>query len=313
MGGSRTPAANSSWQELGAGQRATGGQQAALDRRRTHLVLVDAVAVVGDLEDDGPAGRARGHRDRRSRASCRRGALLGGLAAVVDRVDDEVLEGVGDPVEHLLVELDVLAHQVEPDVLAGRARDVADQLAGAPQRPGVPGPSPGPSRRRAPARAGHANPRRVRALMPGRLHLVGDRHHAVDGRFDFTGQGAAAGRHCVAQCTQPVLLVGRQGDDAFRVLLHPARIEFSLTDDIEQVVDTLRRDPHGVNCPLNSAVHQSDRRAHRGRRSRRRHGERQWRIERRRRREGRRRRHDDGALSTSRDGGGCGWWFGGGL
>jgi hypothetical protein len=43
---------------------------------------------------------------------------------VVDGVGDEVLESVGDAVQHLLVELDVVTDELEPDVLAGRGGDL---------------------------------------------------------------------------------------------------------------------------------------------------------------------------------------------
>jgi hypothetical protein len=108
-----------------AGQGGVGSEQAELDRLGAHAVLVDADAVVADLEHDG-AGDAAGADAHHGLGRLAGGDAGGGvLAAVVDGVDDQVLERVGDAVQDLLVDLDVLAGGLQPDGLAGGLRDVA--------------------------------------------------------------------------------------------------------------------------------------------------------------------------------------------
>src|SRR6185369_2933471 len=83
-------------------------------------------AVVADLDDDSPTSGARGNRNGRFRGLAGSRPLLRQLTAVVDRVDDEVLESIRDAVEDLLVQLDVFAHQDQLRLFAGLRSDVAD-------------------------------------------------------------------------------------------------------------------------------------------------------------------------------------------
>jgi hypothetical protein len=96
------------------------------DRGCAQCVLVDAGAVVTDLEDDGATGRARRDGHRRVGGLTRRNPLGRRLATMVDGVDHEVLQRVGDAVEHLLVELDVLPDEHQAHVLAGGGGDITD-------------------------------------------------------------------------------------------------------------------------------------------------------------------------------------------
>src|SRR5205823_4398906 len=73
---------------------------------------------------DGATGRTSRHPYDGLRRLARRAPIGGRLAAVVDRIDDEVLESVGDAVEDLLVELDVFTGHLDADLLARGRRDV---------------------------------------------------------------------------------------------------------------------------------------------------------------------------------------------
>ena len=88
---------------------AVGGDHPEGQRLLADGVLVDAGAVVADLDDDGAADAAGADGDTGLDGLAHGLAVRGRLAAVVDGVDGEVLQGVRDAVEHLLVELHVLA------------------------------------------------------------------------------------------------------------------------------------------------------------------------------------------------------------
>ena len=185
-----------------------------------------------------------------------RDPVLGGLATVIDRVDHEVLQRIGDTVEHLLVELDVLSYEIEPHVLAGRARDIAHQ-----PREGGDHPTHRHHRQahRAVAHQGEPTTRvfdQRAQLMPRLLHLVGHGHDVVDGIFDVARQTRTTRCHRVAQRPQPTLLVGGKRNNPFGVLLDSARVELSLTDHVEQVVNPLRGDPHRVDRAFVATIDQ---------------------------------------------------------
>ena len=54
------------------------------------------------------------------------GARFGRLEAMVDRVADDVGQRIADHLDHLAIELDVAAVQLEPDLLAELGGEVAD-------------------------------------------------------------------------------------------------------------------------------------------------------------------------------------------
>ena len=105
-----------------------GGDEPGADGLGGHRVAIDAAAVVGHRDDDVAAGVAGGDRARVPAARLAGGLALGGrLEAVVERVAHEVHERVAERVDDGAVELGVLADELELDLLAELAREVADE------------------------------------------------------------------------------------------------------------------------------------------------------------------------------------------
>ena len=94
---------------------------------RATLARVDAAAVVAHGDDHVAAGVAGGDLQRARGRLARRDALLRRLEAVVERVADEVHERVAERVDHGAVELGLLAHELELDLLAELRREVAHE------------------------------------------------------------------------------------------------------------------------------------------------------------------------------------------
>ena len=223
------------------------GQQPALHRDVADPRHVHAGAVVGHDDDDRGADGAGLDPDGGLARLAGREADLGGLAAVVDGVGDEVLERVGDRVEDLLVELGVLPGQPEHDLLAPGGGDVADEAG---ERGGDPA-----DRHHRQAHAEVADLRDVAALHlhqlaqppAGTAHLVGGPGEAVHGERDLLGQHGAGAGDRVAQHPGPAALLrelrGQLGD----ALLDPARAELGLPHHVEQLVDLAGGDPDRVH------------------------------------------------------------------
>ena len=55
-----------------------------------------------------------------------RPAFLGRFQAVINRVSDEMNQGIGDLLNHGLVQLGIFADQFQPDIFADLVRQVAD-------------------------------------------------------------------------------------------------------------------------------------------------------------------------------------------
>ena len=227
-----------------SGQRAVGGQQAELDRLGPDPLLVDAGAVVGDLEHD-RAGDAAG-----ADAHDGLGRLAGGgtgrgvLAAVVDGVDDEVLEGVGDAVQDLLVDLDVLAGGLQADGLAAAGGHVADDAR---QRG-----EGAAHRHHRQAHRAVADERHAAAVALDELaqaahaagQLVARADQAVQGELDVGRQGGA--QRAGAQDGGPAGLLGREGQQAAGGLLDAPGAEVGLADGVQQLVHLAGGDPDAV-------------------------------------------------------------------
>ena len=145
--------------------------------------------------------------------------------------------------------------RIQPNVLAGRAGDVAHE-----------------SRERGDdaAHRHHRQAHRAVAhecqpaarifdelaqLVARALHLVGHRHDVVDRGLDVERQRGPVRRDRIAQRAQPALLLGRQRDDPLGVLFDPACVEFGFADDVEQVVHALRCHPHRVDRAFATAIH----------------------------------------------------------
>ena len=110
-------------QLLGLLGREEAGGAGLADQR----LAVDAAAVVGGLDQDLVAGLARRDPERAGRGLAGGGALVGRLDAMVDRVADDMGQGIADHLDHLAVELDVAAVGLEPDLLAEIGGKIADQ------------------------------------------------------------------------------------------------------------------------------------------------------------------------------------------
>ena len=164
---------------------------------------------------------------------------------MVDGVDDQVLEGVGDAVQHLLVDLDVLADGLQADIGAGCVGDVAQQSGQG--REGPPYRDHGQGHRPVPD-LGHAAAVSFDefAQTPYAAgELVTSADEAVQGEGDIFGQGRRAVGH-LAQRSGPARLFGGQLEQRASGLLDPAGAEVGLADDVEQVVDLAGRDPDRV-------------------------------------------------------------------
>ena len=86
-------------------------------------------AVVGDGDQNLGAGVAGDQADPPFGRLAGGGALGGGLQAMVDGVADQVDQRIGEPLDHGLVELGLLALHGQIDLLAEIAREVVDQPA----------------------------------------------------------------------------------------------------------------------------------------------------------------------------------------
>jgi hypothetical protein len=103
-----------------------GGQHPGGDRPAGELVPVDAGAVVGDLEQDLVSRLPSADPQAAGFPLAGREPRRGAFDAVIDGVADDVGERVPDHLEHLAVDLDVAAVDLEGDLLAGLAGNVAD-------------------------------------------------------------------------------------------------------------------------------------------------------------------------------------------
>ena len=238
---------NSSCHSAGPLTVRVGRKQAVLDGLGPYPVLVDAGAVVG---------RPRGRRCRRTSAprpvpcagpflpAARRCSWV--CAAVVDRVDDEVLERVGDPVEHLLVELDVLADQLEPYVLAGARWRRRGRSAAAPA-----------NTRRTGTIARPMESSRTRAIWPrwpstssrspravSRMPVVGWEQPVQRRASPRRRAARRRGSRCSALLHLAWSVAMRQ--QLGRGLLDPAGAQLGLADDVEQAVHLLAGHPYRV-------------------------------------------------------------------
>ena len=90
-----------------------------------HLFDSDAGAVVGDFDDDVAAFVAGAQLERSLRVLARGLANFGRLDAVIERVADRVRERILDGFEQALVELRILAFDLEANAAAERLGEVA--------------------------------------------------------------------------------------------------------------------------------------------------------------------------------------------
>ena len=171
-------------------------------------------------------------------------ALVGGLAAVVDGVGDEVLERVGDPVENLLVQLDVLADQLSRTSLPVARGDVVDDPRQAGEHP------PYGDHRQA-----HGVVADPGDLAQVTLDQLAQRPRRVAHAVVGLGQPVQRERRllaqqrrvdAVAQHLGPAGVVGAAAHQLGGGLLDAARAQLGLADDVEQAVHLLARHPDRV-------------------------------------------------------------------
>src|SRR5581483_7659503 len=95
--------------DLGVGEPGRARDEPALDRLRGDPVAVEAAPVVAHLDDDAATPVGGAQPDRAGARLAPTLALVRRLDAVVDRVTDHVEQRVGDDVDHVPVDLGVLA------------------------------------------------------------------------------------------------------------------------------------------------------------------------------------------------------------
>ena len=215
----------------------------------TDRLLVDPGTVVGDLDNDGPTDAAGRDRDDCLRRLTGGRARRGVLAAVGDRVDDEVFEGVSDTVEHLLVQLDILAAQLEPDVFSRAGRDITHDAG---QRREDAADRDHRQSHRAVAHERHpaAVPFDELAQAAHRGgQLVTDTDEPVQGEGDVCGQAECVASDDLAQRRDPPRLLRRQCKERARRLLDAPGTEIGLAHRIKQVIDLGGTHPHRVGGP----------------------------------------------------------------
>ncbi len=104
-----------------------GFQQAALHGLLANLREVDAAAIVANFDDDLRALVIRVEINRAARGFAGGDAVFGAFDAVIDGVAHDVHQRLGERVENALVEIGVLAGEVESDVFAALLGDVANE------------------------------------------------------------------------------------------------------------------------------------------------------------------------------------------
>ena len=104
---------------------AVGRDDAGADRLADQRVAVDAAAVVGHLDQDLVAGLARRDAQIAGLVLAGLGPALLVLDAMIDRVADDVGQRIADHLDHLAIELDVAAVDLELDRLAQLGGEIA--------------------------------------------------------------------------------------------------------------------------------------------------------------------------------------------
>ena len=117
--------------ELAIGQEVGLGcaDQPLGDDLAANPLAIDPPAVVADGDDHAVAPMRGLERNRPGAGLAGRFADVGGFQAVIDRVPDHVDERVAQLVDHPLVQLGLLAADLEQDLLARREAEVADDAA----------------------------------------------------------------------------------------------------------------------------------------------------------------------------------------
>ena len=103
--------------------------EALLQRLSQDCVAVQPAAVVGDLDADVVPVLVGAQADRPRLRLARRAAVRRRLQAVVHRVAHQVHQRLADAVDHLLVDLRLLAEHLQHDGLAAGLRQVAHHAA----------------------------------------------------------------------------------------------------------------------------------------------------------------------------------------
>jgi len=168
------------------------------------------------------------------------------LAAVVDRVGDQVLERVGQPVQDVLVQLHLTAGELQDNLLAGLSRHVAHQ-----PRQGGEDPADWDHGQRHGAVADVHHPPGVGfgdfAQRGGdRGDLLSRLAHVQQGRLHRGRQSQVSPSRCAAQGNRRPGVRGAEPPQLVGGLLQSASAELSLAHGVQQVVDLCRRHPDGV-------------------------------------------------------------------
>src|SRR5258708_24928169 len=109
------------------GQQRVGVHESAFARLRQDAILVEAGAVVLDLDDDAAALMKRIEFQGAGFALARSQTCFRRFQPVVERIAHEVHQGVADFLQHRLVQFRILAAELEVDLLSQFARQIMHQ------------------------------------------------------------------------------------------------------------------------------------------------------------------------------------------
>ena len=223
-----------------AGSLRVSRQQTPLNRREPQSLFVDAVAVVGHLDDDCRPSRPGGHRHGGLCRFAGGEALRWSFTAMVDGIGHEVAQGIGDPVENTRVQLDVLTDQSQSDILVSGAGNLPHQL-----REGRNDPS-GWNHRQAHRTVTHLSQtvlgvlHRATHLANGSLELVPKSHQTVH----VLGHGRRDTRFAPGHLTQgsdDPHVICRQAGQLKDPSFDTTRLELGLAHNIQESMDASNR------------------------------------------------------------------------
>ena len=158
------------------------------------------------------------------------------------RVRHEVAQRVGDAVEHAGVELDVLRRGSRASRPCPWPSPPRAPARGSRRRPGAPGPSPGPWRRRGPGPAALRRPRCARAARGWRpcSRSPSDTSEVAVSVRSLSRPDPACSSTCRSRRTSSCCSA-TSSPHRRRGPVDPAHVELGLADDVEQVVHPTRR------------------------------------------------------------------------
>jgi hypothetical protein len=99
--------------------------EAAIDRRANETCCIETTAVIGDRDDGAVAALFDSHADRARSLLARLLAFRGGFETMVERVANEVRQGIYESLEQRAIESDVTPGHLEAGGFAQRGRELS--------------------------------------------------------------------------------------------------------------------------------------------------------------------------------------------